>query len=561
MIEIKKLPVASLRKLQILFGLFYLLYCFYIANFAGFMPDAFVGANHDVNLLKLTPYLDYAPFRNLLANYILALPSLISKGWEYLNWVRFIVTVSHLGCAFFLYKTLKNIEVVNSKNWLTFFILLLSPSVLETFFYLRIDLLTNFFFLMGVFFFYRKNSYSREILCPILFANSLLCSQKIVVLMIPFSVIWFFEEIIENKKGIKYFLRSILIFFIPILLYLFFWSLQASFDTVFKAFLLKTSRIKIMLDLYAKEDPLIWWDLIKKNFLLFTIGIFGFASLLVNVFKNKKHVHLLIATLVFILGQIKYPVVYNYNMNKVLPVVYLLALYFFWNHNKHDFSKYFNIFALVVILLQFTLVSFSAHTGKEQQAKDYRMAQEIYKKYPDSYHLSGFYLMFPKELTPHYMGWIDRFRVAELITLSRNETNQFIQELLDHKIVFFVQSVTTNWIRLNPYFREFLTHNFRHFSGSIFTYSIKLLSNQNQVMIPITGNYQILARTGKNVEINGHSYKDRDFITLNAGLLNYSFEEAQHIRLHLHPVSKEDFAEIVQPPKNFFKPIWDPRAH
>lgn len=531
----------------------YVVYCFWIAVYAHFMPDAFIIAAVSNKLSFLTPYVDYPPFKNQLAKYILYLPSLLFSKWNYLESLRYLATCFYLANASLIFYFIHSHKLIKKEHYLALLLLFLSPTILETFYYVRIDQITNFFFFLGVFFFYKKNRFHKEVLAPLFFANSFLCSQKVLVLIIPFSIIWFFEEIIERKKGTVYLLKSILYFLIPLCLYIAYWSLRSDLNTVLKAFFLKTSTIKNVVDVYWVEDPVIWFRIIKKNIGIFLFALFGLTTIAIESYKDKSQLKYLIATLTFVILQAMYPVVYNYNMGKVFPVLLFIGIFYIHRHKDQLPTRQFNFLLILLVTIQLFNLSSSFNKGKKIQKHNYDLAQEISQQNPSSYHISGFRILFPTPKTPPNLQWIDRFKLAELLTSSKKELNSIFEDLDNHQVAFWVQSKITNNLLLNDYFANYFYENFTHFYGSIHTRSKKILATQSSFSIPIPGNYKIYSKGAKNLLIDGKEIQNQAVLFLDHSKHTIAFHNKGSIRIQFIPTKiKKRYPEQYSSRTNFF---------
>lgn len=518
---------------------FYFLGLIFIGLNAHLIPDCFSGLSATLSLLDHTPYKDFFPYKNLLGKYLFLIPSFILDGWNYILASRIIVISTYILIVTLFLDIVSKKKILAPRNFPAVFFFLLSPTILETFYLIRVDLITNLLFILGVSLYLKEKKYFSFFM-----SLSFLCSQKAAILILPMTLFWIGEEFEKIKLSSKHFFIPFLWFTLPIAAYILFWGTFASPLNVIESLLLMKSQVKENVDAYALSNWQVWIEIIKDNFALGIIFVFCFFHILILSIRKKKNFHYPLAIASVIIIQIFFPVVYEYNMGKVIPILTIVILYSS-NILLKKLSLFWMIFfkysLLFLVLIQLMALDTNSFRGILFQKQNFKIVKSIMENYPDSYYFSGFQLLPDQTRSPKSLIWVDRFRRAELITMSQKDKNELFKSLLENKMILYVEGIISNNLFHDKPFRDFFQEYFSHYYGSIHTYSPKLNKTEGQYNIRISGSYQLKSKSTETVSINGVTYQNGQEIKLRAGIIKFKINGlSSHVRLKLIPKHNEE---------------------
>lgn len=520
--------------MNLIFLIFYFFCLIFIGLKAHLIPDCFSGLSTTLSLLNHTPYKDFFPYKNLLGKYLFLVPSFILDGWTYILACRIIVICTYFLIIILFLNIVSKKKILTPKNYPVVFFFLLSPTILETFYFIRVDLITNLLFLLGVSLYLEEKKYFSFFM-----ALSFLCSQKAAILILPMTLFWVGEEFEKIKLSSKHFFIPFLWFTLPIAAYIIFWGTFASPLNVIQSLLLMKSQVKETLDAYALSNWQVWIEIIKDNFALGITFIFCFFHTLILSIRKKKNFHYPLAIALVIVIQVFFPVIYEYNMGKVIPFLTIVILYSS-NILLKRLSLFWVIFIryslLCLVLIQLMALDTNSFRGILFQKQNFKIVESILENYPDSYYFSGFQLLPKQTRSPKSLIWVDRFRRAELITMSQKDKNKLFKSLLENKMILYVEGIISNNLFHDKPFRMFFQENFSHYYGSIHTYSPKLYKIEGQYNIRISGSYRLKSKSTETVSINGVTYQNGQEIKLREGIIKFKINGlSSHVRLKLTP--------------------------
>jgi len=270
--------VSKRRTVLIAAGLSLLYFSIQLAYIAHLplVMDEFDGANEAYQLLEVTPYKDYQPYKTALG-YYLQLPPLVltSDPWTGLTlskvWLASINTAAIFG------TTLALATIFTPAAALTGQLLLISMTTfLERSSEIRVDMLTAWFGLASFLLLLKR----RWLLAGVVAGLSFLVSQKgvyyVVSANVAAGVYWLFEardrrtfrDLVAMNAGVA----------LTIIAYLGLWSLVATPWTVFAATFLRHGDIALA-NLYSIDHY--WASTVSKNPLFYWGALAGVGALVV----------------------------------------------------------------------------------------------------------------------------------------------------------------------------------------------------------------------------------------------------------------------------------------
>ena len=244
--------------------------------------DEFDGANEAYQLLDLTPYRDYRPYKTVLGYYVQLPPLLLTSDlWTGLMLSKFWLALINAAAIFA--STLVSASIFSPPAALVGQLLLISVTTfLERSSEIRVDMLTAWFGLASFLLLLNK----RWAVAGALAGASFLVSQKgiyyIAAANAAAGIFWLFES--RDRRTFRNLIMMNLAVVSVIAAYIAFWGMLSTPSSVFSATFLSHGTI-VFADLYDLEEH--WTRTLTRNPLFYWGAVAGMVALAVGRWRGQ----------------------------------------------------------------------------------------------------------------------------------------------------------------------------------------------------------------------------------------------------------------------------------
>ena len=535
-----------------MFGLGLLLLCigyfafefYYIAHNI-FSVDDFWLAYHTFHYKIALPYRDFAPYKTVLGYYLLLLPMLVTQGtlttlFAVKGWLVAVNIIAITCCGIWLKKFFSSAATLMSLAMLlsSFAFLAYSTEI-------RVDLLAYWFCLFSLFSIFGQ----RFGLAGCFIALAFLISQKSLWSLLAI------EGALLASLGLTAFKPLAKFNFAAALclsLYILTWSIISSFTTVMHSIFYEAFLIAKLTD-YQSAIAEFWRLTLGRNFIVFVIWIAAWLSLWLPPQRLTRVQRIFIGAYSAIMAGffLSYQQPFAYHLLVMAPSLLILtAALCDWIFTLFLTPLARSVFCLSLIAINCCLALMSylvaANDNKYQLANLQVMEQLL--KGEDNF-IAGTPLIFNKaaiipgltHLTAPQLNYLyapladkRKFMLAALYTEPTNPT-EILQRLQTAPIKCYINN---NRIAALPApIKDFLTHEYQHFWGSIYLYAPTLTASQQEVTIKFNGRYQVEAAS--DVILDGKTYEPGATVFLPKGK-HTSIAGVQY-RLQLQPAIAQQY--------------------
>lgn len=262
--------------------------------------DEFDGANEAYQLLDLTPYKDYRPYKTVLG-YYLQLPPLLLTSDPWTGLMLSKVWLALINAAAIFASTLALASIFSPPAALTGQVLLISVTTfLERSSEIRVDMLTAWFGLASFLLLLKRRWFVAGVLAGV----SFLVSQKgiyyIVAANAAAGLFWLFES--RERRTFRNLIMMNLAVVSVVAVYIAFWGMLSTPTSVFRAIFLSHGNI-VFTTMYDLEQH--WVRTFVRNPLFYWGAVAGILALLIARWRGRAgSAHLMTAayaTVLFVL--------------------------------------------------------------------------------------------------------------------------------------------------------------------------------------------------------------------------------------------------------------------
>jgi hypothetical protein len=498
--------------------------------------DEFDGANEAYQLLELTPYKDYRPYKTVLGYYV-ELPPLLLTGdpWTGMMWSKLWLALINTAAIFTSTMTLATLfspaAAVLSQ------VLLISVSTfLERSSELRVDMLTAWAGLASFLLLLNR----RWLAAGILAGVSFLISQKGVYYMVAAGaaagVFWLFESrdwrtfrklIVLNGASVA-----------VIAIYILLWGMVATPSAVFSATFLSHGTIAFS-DFYNLEEH--WTRTLTRNPLFYWGAIAGIIALVAAWWRGRAGAtHLMAAVYGAVLFALcrwhKQPWPYFFVLLiPTLMVVHAAAADMLWRNPRLRMVAV-GVVAVFGVAWPLTFMPGILERDSAYQQHVIRLADAMLGE-QDTY-LAGNDLIYDRHQAHPLLRRLSSMQLAAMKQWPPERHAEVIADLERIRPKLLIDDTRMGMVS-GP-LRTYLDSKFARASSSVNLYAPLVAANDTQFEVWFDGDYRIDAPSGEAV-IDGVHRAAGSVVALQRG--SHRNDGGSSFRLHLQPAALAAFAD------------------
>ena len=490
--------------------------------------DEFDGANEAYQLLDLTPYKDYRPYKTVLG-YYLQLPPLLLTSDPWTGLMLSKVWLALINAAAIFASTLALASIFSPPAALTGQVLLISVTTfLERSSEIRVDMLTAWFGLASFLVLLKKRWFVAGLLAGV----SFLVSQKgiyyIVAANAAAGVFWLVES--RDRRMFRNLLMMNLAVASVIAVYIAFWGMLSTPSSVFRAIFLSHGNI-VFADLYDLEEH--WARTLARNPLFYWGAIIGIAALAIGRWRGQAGGrHLMTAAYAAVLFGLcrwhKQPWPYFFVLLiPTLMVVHAAAAEAVWRHPR------WRPIAGAAVLLLGVCWPLSYMPGILERDHAYqrdvvRLAHAMLGE-NDTY-LAGNDIIYDRHQSHTALRRLSAYQIEAMKLWPPERFSALIAELERARPKLVLDD--SRMRRLPAPLTTYLASRFDRLSLSLNGYSPAVGSGETQFELWFDGDYQVETADG-DAEIDGLRMTPGSVVTLQRG--SHRNNSASAVRLRLLP--------------------------
>lgn len=490
--------------------------------------DEFDGANEAYQLLDLTPYKDYRPYKTVLGYYVQLPPLLLtSDPWTGLMLSKFWLALINAAAIFA--STVALASIFSPPAALVGQLLLISVTTfLERSSEIRVDMLTAWFGLASFLLLLER----RWLVAGVLAGASFLVSQKgiyyIVAANAAAGVFWLFES--RDRRTFRNLIMMNLAAVSVIAVYIAFWGIFSTPSSVFSAIFLSHGNI-VFTKMYDLEQH--WVRTLGRNPLFYWGAVAGIVALATARWRGRVgSPHLMTAayaTVLFVLCRWhKQPWPYFFVLLiPTLMVVHVAIAEIVWRH-----PRWRTIAGAVVALLgvgwPLTYMPGILERDHAYQRDVVRLSHAMLDD-NDTY-LAGNDIVYDRHQSHAALRRLSVYQIEAMKQWPPERFTALVAELERERPKLVIDD--SRMRRLPAPLRTYLASRFDRLSLSVNGYSPAIGSGEKQFELWFDGNYRVEPADG-DAQINGLRIAPGSVLTLQRG--SHRNDSASRVRLRLLP--------------------------
>ena len=490
--------------------------------------DEFDGANEAYQLLDLTPYRDYRPYKTVLGYYVQLPPLLLtSDPWTGLMLSKFWLALINAAAIFA--STLALASIFSPPAALVGQLLLISVTTfLERSSEIRVDMLTAWFGLASFLLLLNK----RWSVAGVLAGASFLVSQKgiyyIVAANAAAGIFWLFES--RDRRTFRDLVIMNLAVVSVIAVYIAFWGMLSTPSSVFSATFLSHGTI-VFADLYDLQEH--WTRTLTRNPLFYWGAVTGIVALAVGRWRGQAGSrHLMTAAYAAVLFALcrwhKQPWPYFFVLLiPTLMVVHVAIADIVWRR-----PRWRTIAGAAVVLLgvgwPLTYMPGILERDHSYQRDVVRLSHAILDK-NDTY-LAGNDILYDRHQSHAALRRLSAYQIEAMTQWPPERFAALIAELERERPKLVIDD--SRMRRLPAPMRTYLASRFDRLSLSVNGYSPAIDPGEKQFELWFDGDYRVEPADG-DAEIDGMRIPPGSVLTLQRG--PHRNDSASMVRLRLLP--------------------------
>ncbi len=490
--------------------------------------DEFDGANEAYQLLDLTPYKDYRPYKTVLGYYI-QLPPLLLTGdpWTGLMLSKFWLALINAAAIFA--STLALTSIFSPPAALVGQLLLISVTTfLERSSEIRVDMLTAWFGLASFLLLLKR----RWSIAGLLAGASFLVSQKGIYYVVAGNAAAGIFWLIESRDRATFFnlIKMNLAVVAVIAVYIAFWGIVSTPSSVFSATFLSHGSI-VFADLYDLEEH--WTRTLNRNPLFYWGAVGGIVALVIARWRGRVgSAHLMTAAYATVLFALcrwhKQPWPYFFVLLiPTLMVVHVAIAEIVWRRPR---SRTIALAAVVLLGVGWPLTYMPGILERDHayQRDVVRLSHAMMDK-NDTY-LAGNDILYDRHQSHAALRRLSAYQIEAMHQWPPERFAALIAELESKQPKLVIDD--SRMRRLPAPLKDYLASRFDRLSFSVNGYSPAIDSSERQFELWFDGDYRV-EPAGGVAEIDGQRIAPGSVVTLQRG--SHRNDSESKVRLRLLP--------------------------